>query len=157
MEKKIAETVSVRINVGNYQHIEISKYAEKKIEYNNEEEMKKQEDQLTDELIANLVRNMKTIPEKLGKKTDAVVAVEESIIKAIPKWLEEQPEPNIANKAKESNNSVIAEQVTQNKKQEQDLDEEKDLLEDPVPGKEEKDNKKEEVKKVEESDDDLFN
>ena len=89
MEKKIAETVSVRINVGNYQHIEISKYAEKKIEYNNEEEMKKQEDQLTDELIANLVRNMKTIPEKLGKKTDAVVAVEESIIKAIPKWLEE--------------------------------------------------------------------
>jgi len=155
MEKKIAETVSVRINVGNYQHIEISKYAEKKIEYNNEEEMKKQEDQLTDELIANLVRNMKTIPEKLGKKTDAVVAVEESIIKAIPKWLEEQPEPNIANKAKESNNSVIAEQVTQNKKQEQDLDEEKDLLEaDPVI---EKDNKKEEVKKVEESDDDLFN
>ena len=155
MEKKIAETVSVRINVGNYQHIEISKYAEKKIEYNNEEEMKKQEDQLTDELIANLVRNMKTIPEKLGKKTDAVVAVEESIIKAIPKWLEEQPEPNIANKAKESNNNVIAEQVTQNKKQEQDLDEEKDLLEaDPVI---EKDNKKEEVKKVEESDDDLFN
>ena len=112
-EKKIAECVSVRINVGNYQHIELTKYAEKTISYQNEKEMIQQEDQLTEELLTNLVRNMRLIPERLGKDTKAVVEVEESIAKTIPEWLKNGEVPNIANKAKDSFNRVVAEQKEQ--------------------------------------------
>lgn len=95
-EKRISESINVRINVGNFQHIQITKYAEKTITYESAEEMVKKEDELTEELLANLIRNMKTIPSRLGKTTNAVVEVEESIIKVIPEWLEESPIPNLA-------------------------------------------------------------
>lgn len=108
--KKIAESINVRINVGNYQHIDITKYAEKEIEYSSKEEMIQKEDELTNELIANLIRNMRTIPEKLGKKTNAVVEVEESITKTIPDWLKNGEVPNIANGAKKNHNQVVSEQ-----------------------------------------------
>ena len=107
LNKKIAETINVRINVGKYQHIEISKYAEKEIEYETEEEIAKKEDQLTSELLSNLIRNMRTIPEKLGKDTDAVIELEESITKAIPEWMKDKTEPNLA---KQSNIKSEAEE-----------------------------------------------
>ncbi len=43
MEKKIATALNVRINVGNYQHIELTKYAEQSISYDSEDEMIKPE------------------------------------------------------------------------------------------------------------------
>jgi hypothetical protein len=112
-EKKIAECINIRINVGNYQHIELTKYAEKTISYQNEKEMIQQEDQLTEELLINLIRNMRRIPERLGKETKATVEVEESIAKTIPEWLKNGDVPNIANKAKDSFDRVKAEQKEQ--------------------------------------------
>ena len=96
-KKRIAETINVRINVGNFQHIDITKYAEKEIEYNSQEEMIKKEDELTDELLDNLIRNMRTIPEKLGKKTNAVVEFEGAVQKKIPEWLEKNPSIKVIN------------------------------------------------------------
>jgi len=109
-EKKIAECINVRVNVGNYQHIELTKYAEKTISYNNEEEMVRKEDELTEELVANLIRNMRRIPERLGKDTTAVIEVEESIAKVIPEWLQNGDVPNLANKALTGHNKTVAEQ-----------------------------------------------
>jgi len=109
-EKKIAECINVRVNVGNYQHIELTKYAEKTISYNNEEEMVRKEDELTEELVANLIRNMRRIPERLGKDTAAVIEVEESIAKVIPEWLQNGDVPNLANKALTGHNKTVAEQ-----------------------------------------------
>lgn len=109
-EKKIAECINVRVNVGNYQHIELTKYAEKTISYNNEEEMVRKEDELTEELVANLIRNMRRIPERLGKDTTAVIEVEESIAKVIPEWLQNGDVPNLANKALTGHNETVAEQ-----------------------------------------------
>jgi len=97
-KKKIAETVNIRINVGNYQHIELSKYAEKEIEYENKEEMIAKEDKLTEELIENIVRNMRRISEKLGKETNGVSDVEERITKVIPDFMKGAEEPNLAKK-----------------------------------------------------------
>jgi len=119
-EKRIAETLNVRINLGNFQHIELTKYAEKKIEYESNEEMQKKEDELTDELLSNTIRSMRRIPERLGKKTNAVAEVEERIIKEIPRWLEDEPEPNIANEAKEKHNSVVSKQKDNKEKEEVD-------------------------------------
>lgn len=97
-EKKIATSVDLLINVGQYEHLQITKYAETKIEYESKEEMVKKEDQLTDELVADVIRTMRGLPEKLGKKTEAVSAIEEKIIKKIPGWLENNPIPNMAEK-----------------------------------------------------------
>jgi hypothetical protein len=99
-EKKIAECVKVLINLGNYQNIEIAKYAEKVITYETEEEMIKKEDELTVELTNNMFRNMKKIPDQLGKKTEAPKDVEDRIKKIIPEWLTAAPVPNLANSAK---------------------------------------------------------
>ena len=96
--KKIAETINVRINIGNFQHIEISKYAEKEITYNDKQEMTDKEDALTQELLENIIRNMRTIPSRLGKKTEAVQDVEDKIQKAIPEWMINNEEPNLAKK-----------------------------------------------------------
>jgi hypothetical protein len=101
-EKKIATSVDILINVGAYEHIQITKYAEKKITYENPEEMTKKEDQLTDELVKDIIRTMRSMPDKLGKKTSAVPAIEEKIGKRMPTWLEEGSDPNIANAAKDS-------------------------------------------------------
>ncbi|MFA7219426.1 MAG: hypothetical protein WC119_02900 [Synergistaceae bacterium] len=101
-ERKISECINVRINVGNYQHIELTKYAEESIEYSSAEERIKKEDELRDELVFSLIRSMKAIPEKLGKGIDAAIEVEESIKKAIPEWLENGAIPNIANGAEKN-------------------------------------------------------
>jgi len=108
MEKKIATSVDVLINVAQWEHLQITKYAEKKITYENEEDMVKQEDQLTDELVKDIIRTMRSLPDKLGKKTNAVASIEEKIQKKIPTWLEEGAEPNIANTAKVNADKAVA-------------------------------------------------
>ena len=96
--RKISECINVRINVGNYQHIEIVKYAEEEIEYSTVEERMVKEDQLTRDLIASLSRSMKIVPEALGKGMAEAVQVEQSVKKAIPEWMKNSPAPNIAKK-----------------------------------------------------------
>ena len=108
-EKKIATSVDILINVGAYEHIQITKYAEKKITYETPEEMVQKEDLLTDELVKDILRTMRSIPDKLGKKTDAVAKIEEKIGKKMPTWLEEGVEPNIANMAQKNANKATEE------------------------------------------------
>ena len=95
--KKVSECISVRINVGNYQHIEITKYAEEQISYNSATERIAEEDRARDELIDSLKRSMEKIPEALKRGMKEAIQVEESIQKRIPAWLEENAVPNIAN------------------------------------------------------------
>jgi len=113
-EKRIATSVDVLINVAKFEHIQITKYGERKITYDTQEEMIEKEDELTGELIEDILRTMKKIPEKLGKTTNAVVEIEEKIKKALPQWLNEGEEPNIAdgiaNLAKKTHNKNVAKQ-----------------------------------------------
>ena len=101
-KRKISDCYNVRINVGNYQHIELTKYAEEEIEYSTPQERVQKEDALRDELIASLYRSMKELPAKLGRGVESAVEIEESIKKAIPGWLANNPVPNIANGAKKA-------------------------------------------------------
>lgn len=108
-EKKIATAVDVLINMGQFEHLQITKYAEQKITYENENEMIQKEDKLTEELVQDIIRTMRSMPDKLGKKTNAVVNIEEKIKKKIPTWLEEGSEPNIANLSKTNSEKSMAE------------------------------------------------
>jgi len=108
--RKISECINIRINVGNYQHIELVKYAEEEIEYTDATDRKKKEDALRDDLVESLLRSMKAIPERLGKGVESAVEVEERIKKAIPEWMEKNPIPNIANGGKKLEISSAAEQ-----------------------------------------------
>ena len=116
-QRKISECINVRINVGNYQHIEIVKLAEEQIEYSSDAERVQKEDQLTTDLVASITRSMKIIPEKLGKGIENAVQIEESIKKAIPEWLANGPVPNLANGARKLEVKVSADQ--KNEKDEQ--------------------------------------
>ena len=108
MEKKTATSIEVLIKVAQYESILLSKYSEAKIEYESEEERVEKEDQLNDEVVADLIRTMRSLPDKLGKKTNAVAEIEEKIQKRIPEWLENNPEPNIANVTKRSHERADA-------------------------------------------------
>lgn len=108
--RKISECINIRINVGNYQHIELVKYAEEQIDYANEAERIQKEDQLRDDLVASMTRSMKAIPEKLGKGVANAIEVEQSIKKAVPEWMAQGGVPNIANTAKKIEVRVSAEQ-----------------------------------------------
>jgi len=109
-KRKIADCLNVRINVGNYQHIEITKYAEEEIEYSNEKERIQKEESLRDDLLTNLITSMKAIPERLSKGVQNAIEVQESIKKSIPEWLANGHVPNIANMAKAKELQVAAEQ-----------------------------------------------
>jgi hypothetical protein len=109
-KRKIADCLNIRINVGNYQHIEITKYAEEEIEYSNDSERVQKENSLRDDLLSSLISSMKTIPERLNKGVESVQEVEELIKKSIPAWLSSNIVPNIANMAKKQEIKVTAEQ-----------------------------------------------
>ncbi len=109
-KRKISECLNVRINVGNYQHIELTKYAEEEIEYSSKEDLVSKEDSLRDDLISSMIRSMKSIPERLGKGVESAQEVEQSIKKAIPEWLANGHVPNIANNAKKSDIKICSEQ-----------------------------------------------
>jgi hypothetical protein len=108
-EKKIATSVDILVNVDKFEHVQITKYSEKKISYSSKEDMIKQEDQLTAELVEDLLRTMRGIgPQVGGKVTTAVTKMEDKIQKKMPTWLEEGKEPNIANLAKVKAEGSIA-------------------------------------------------
>jgi hypothetical protein len=113
MKRKISECINIQINVGNYQHIAITKYAEEEIEYSSETERIQKEDALTDSLVESMTRSMKAIPEKLGKGVTAAIEVEQAIKKTIPEWLAKNIVPNIANNAKKQDNKIKNEQFDQ--------------------------------------------
>lgn len=101
-EKKIATSVEVLIRVADFESIRIAKYGEKKITYESPEEMVKKENELNAELVDDLVRNMRSLPEKLGKKSASpVTAIEDKIVRKIPEWLANNPVPNLAKDASE--------------------------------------------------------
>ena len=96
-KRKIAACHNVRIVVAKYEHIDSTFYAEEEIEYESEEERIEKESKLNNDVVDFLIKSMRELPERLGKKTEAVQQVEQSIKKAIPEWLENDPVPNIAN------------------------------------------------------------
>lgn len=108
--RKIAECINVRINVGNYQHIELVKYSEETIEFDTDKERIEKENALRDDLVANLMRSMAEIPAKMGKGVAEAQAVEEAIKTKLPDWLANGPVPNIANTALKKEIQVSAEQ-----------------------------------------------
>ena len=115
MKRKIATSVSVRINVGNFQHIELSKYAEGEIEFENEDARQFLEDELHSDILADLIRNMRELPERLGKKTDAVPVFEESIKKTVPEWMQSNIEPNIAKQKFDKKNAEVKSKAIEEK------------------------------------------
>lgn len=154
-EKKIATSIDILINIDRFEHLQITKYSEKKITYENNEEMIRKEDQLTDELVKDIIRTMRSMPDKLGKKTNAVTAIEEKIGKKMPTWLEEGGVPNIANTAQKNFDKSVAEVHA---KKEEVLEKElankvetDAFLENKI-----KDKPKEDKPKPKELDDDLF-
>jgi len=109
-EKKIATGIDILVNVDRYEHIQISKYGEAKIEYSSDQERKDLEDQLTSETLEDGYRSLKIVTNILkGKTVEPCQAIVEKIIKKIPMWLEDGPEPNIANLPKITNNKRLAE------------------------------------------------
>jgi len=153
-EKKIATSIDILVNVDRFEHIQITKYAEKKITYESQEDMIRKEDQLTDELVKDIIRTMRAMPDKLGKKTNAVATIEEKIGKKIPSWLEEGGEPNIANTAKI--NAVKA-MATAHANEQDKQAETISFLNDKPQEKQQKQEKPQEAKKDEKDDDkDLF-
>lgn len=109
-KRKIAECINVRINVGNYQHIEITKYAEEEIEYQTQEDRISKESELIEDLIDSLKVSMSQVTKKMNMGIDEAIEVQESISKTIPEWLKNNPIPNIANKAYQSNKKNVSEQ-----------------------------------------------
>lgn len=105
----ISESINIRINVGNYQHIEIVKQAQEEISYENESDRISLEDNLMNDLINSIVRSMKEIPARLGKGISEAQDVEEAIASSLPKWLDKNP-PNIADETKKKLSKVSSEQ-----------------------------------------------
>ena len=95
-QKKIATGVKVLIKVAEFESIEIAKYSETTIEFDSQENMVAQEEEHNADVVNDLIRSMRELPDRLGKKTNAVTKIEASIEGAIPKWLNENPIPNIA-------------------------------------------------------------
>lgn len=124
-KRKIADCINIRINVGDYQHIEIVKYAEEEIDYGSDADRIAQEDSLRNSLVESMQRSLRYIPEKLKKGQAEAIEVEQSIARAIPAWLANDPVPNIANSAKKTFNTVVDKQQSAKNKAEKDI---KDVL-----------------------------
>jgi len=116
MNRKIADCVNIRVKTGDFQHIEIVKYAEEVIEYSNDQERIAKEDALTASLVESVMRSLHSIPERIGRGKAEAIEVEQAISKAIPAWLANDPVPNIANGAKKVLNTVSDKQKAEKDK-----------------------------------------
>jgi hypothetical protein len=123
---EISSGIVVRINLGNFQHIELIKSNKKVINYSDEADRIRQEDLMTSELVDCMKRDMSSIPSRLGKPDAPIAQVEESIKKVIPEWLAKSSVPNIADPVTKREIQVTAEQKnaldTEKKKQNLDVD-----------------------------------
>lgn len=115
-KRKIAGCVNVRIRAGDYQHIEVVKYAEEEIEYSSVAELKSKEDDLNSDLVDCMLRSLKATSDKLGKGKAEAIEIEQTLSKAIPEWLANDPVPNIANGAKKVLNTVADKQKVEKDK-----------------------------------------
>lgn len=106
MKRRISSCVNVRIRAGDYQHIEVVKYAEEEVEYTSIEDLKAKEDALNDDVVDCLFRSLNSTAARLGQGKAQAIEVEETLSKAIPAWLANDPVPNIANGAKKILNTV---------------------------------------------------
>ena len=108
-KRVISEAINIRINVGNYQHIEITKQAQEEIEYSSESERLEKEAELSKDIVDSVISSMKLVPERLGKGIENAQEVEDAISKVIPEWFNENP-PNLSNVPKKNSDKVAAEQ-----------------------------------------------
>jgi leucyl aminopeptidase len=141
-QKKIATSVDIMIKTAPYEYIHVTKYSEKNISYENKIEMTSKEDELSKELVSDVVRTLRGIPEQLGKGKVEIATAEEKIKTRIPEWLESDPEPNIlnspssiANTAKKNNEKAESEIQSKSEKKSEIIAEEiaivKDLFDEP--------------------------
>jgi len=100
LKRKIADCIDVLVNLGPFNHIQFTKYAEEEIEFDNDEERIAKEDSLRNDLVTRLLRDMDATTKMVGKGIAEVQKVEEAITEKIPEWLSNDPLPNIANVAK---------------------------------------------------------
>jgi len=138
MEKKIATSVEVLIKVAQYESIRVTKYGESKIEYDSPDEMVKKENELNDQVIDDLIRSLKGVPEKFPKSSNCVVDIGEKIEKKIPEWLENGAEPNISNGAKKAHEKSDGKTHVKVEKVEEKKNEENEELNDLFGDTEEK-------------------
>lgn len=107
--KKVATAVDILVNVDRYEHIKITKYCEKVIEYSTEEERIQKEDQLTLECVSDLIRGQDIIAKTIGGKVvKPCEEMKEKISKKLPTWMVEGPEPNIANSALDNHEESVS-------------------------------------------------
>lgn len=108
-EKKIATSIDILVNVDRYEHIEITKYGERIIQYDTDEKRIIEEDKLTKEIMEDGLRSLDIIAKTIGgKTTEPVNAIKDKIRKKIPTWLEEESEPNLANLAESQHKKHVA-------------------------------------------------
>lgn len=137
-EKKIATAIDILINVDRFEHIQITKYAEKKIEYETEEDRIAAEDALTAEVVEDGIRSLKIISDTMGGKTvEPTQAIMEKIRKKMPTWLEEGPAPNLANLADDKFKKGVAENEAKQEENKADREERSDEMSDVLGEKEE--------------------
>lgn len=117
MKRKIARSVNVRVNVGNFQHIELTNYCEEEIDYSSQQDLLEKENALFNDLIDSVVRDMNSIPDRLGKKDVPIAQLNESITKAIPEWLEKDPIANLAKKKNIQDEAKIESEISKQKKE----------------------------------------
>lgn len=91
----ISTAINVRVNLGNYQHLELVKQAQEQIEFSTQEEMISKEDSLRNDLVASLKRDMAEIPVLLNKGVEAAIKVQEAIKTTIPEWMGKEKVPNL--------------------------------------------------------------
>jgi len=151
-QKKIATAVDIMIKTASYEYVHITKYSEKSIAYGNKEDMVTLEDEHSKELVNDIVRTLRAIPDQLGKSTLVVVNedAEEKIKKRIPEWLENGPEPNIANTAKINHEETVTKINAEANDKKERSKEEDSIVEDLFDDKDSKE-VKEDISKTEES------
>jgi hypothetical protein len=108
-KRVISECVTVRVNVGNFQHIEITKQFQEEIEYTSDEGRLELEGQLSKDVVDSVINSMRLVPGRLGKGVDNAQEVEDAISKSIPEWLNNAP-PNLANNPKINSDKIAAAQ-----------------------------------------------
>jgi len=97
MIKKIATSIDILINVGRFEHIQVTKHGEADIEFENDDQRIKLEDQLTTETIEDGSRSLQIIVDVLGGKMEMPMkSIADKISKRIPTWLEDKNVPNLA-------------------------------------------------------------
>jgi hypothetical protein len=135
-EKKIATSVDILINIDRFEHLQITKYSEKKITYETNEEMVQKEDQMTKELVADIRRTLKKcyedfsgVSKEIAQKMESVTKIDGKISKKMPTWLEDGYEPNIANSAKKQAIKSEADAYVKKEDREEELNKRKEVSE----------------------------